>query len=215
MLLGWAGEKGRTGLVEVSNNDNHRQGRVEKAYGDEEEEEQEEEEDKKCTYLSFLEIKSGLRLASALHSLPNCWYYSAIDSGCVLINFIVCKEEVAIVFYKEEAAGDRFLATDKGHKPDTHFNKTGWANLQKAMQEETGKVFTKKQFKNKWDNLKKDWQLYDRLMRLETGIGGTRSLLDATPEWWEEKIKVDKDFAKFRGTYLSIYETYYAPLFRD
>ncbi|CAH1436402.1 unnamed protein product [Lactuca virosa] len=52
-------------------------------------------------------------------------------------------------------------------------------------------------------------------MMLETGIGGTRNFLDALPEWLEEKIKVDKDFAKFRGTYLSIYETYYAPLFRD
>ncbi|CAI9294002.1 unnamed protein product [Lactuca saligna] len=104
---------------------------------------------------------------------------------------------------------------EKGHKPGTHFNKTGWANLEKAMQEETGKVFTQKQIKNKWDNLKKDWKLYDRLMRLETGIGGTRSLLDASAEWWEEKIKVDKDFAKFRGTNLSIYETYYAPSFWD
>ena len=36
----------------------------------------------------------------------------------------------------------------------------------------------------------KDWKLYDRLMRHETGIGGTRSFIDASPEWWEEKIKV-------------------------
>nr|KAJ0209196.1 hypothetical protein LSAT_V11C400167500 [Lactuca sativa] len=33
------------------------------------------------------------------------------------------------------------------------------------------------------------WKLYDRLMRLETGLGGTRSLIDASPKWWEEKIK--------------------------
>ncbi|XP_076957172.1 uncharacterized protein LOC143632572 [Bidens hawaiensis] len=63
--------------------------------------------------------------------------------------------------------------------------------------------------------MKKDWKLYDRLVRLETGIGGTRSLIDASPEWWEEKIKVDKEFAKFKDTNLDIYETYYAPLFRD
>ncbi|KAJ9538754.1 hypothetical protein OSB04_031487 [Centaurea solstitialis] len=63
--------------------------------------------------------------------------------------------------------------------------------------------------------MKKDWKLYDRLMRRETGIGGTRSLIEASPEWWEEKIKVDKEYAKFRETNLSIYETHYAPLFRD
>ncbi|KAK9047900.1 hypothetical protein SSX86_033138 [Deinandra increscens subsp. villosa] len=63
--------------------------------------------------------------------------------------------------------------------------------------------------------MKKDWKIYDRLMRLETGIGGTRSLIDASSEWWEEKIKVDIEFAKFRNTNLDIYETHYAPLFRD
>ncbi|KAL4575757.1 hypothetical protein LXL04_011842 [Taraxacum kok-saghyz] len=31
--------------------------------------------------------------------------------------------------------------------------------------------------------LDRDWKLYDRLMRLETGIGGTRSLIDASEEW--------------------------------
>ncbi|CAH1421882.1 unnamed protein product [Lactuca virosa] len=59
---------------------------------------------------------------------------------------------------------------EKGNRPYSHFNKLGWANLEKGRQEETCKV---------------------------------------------EKIKVDKDFAKFRGTDLSIYKTYYAPLFRD
>ncbi|CAI9287724.1 unnamed protein product [Lactuca saligna] len=30
--------------------------------------------------------------------------------------------------------------------------------------------------------MKKEWKLYDRLMRLETGLGGTRSQIDASPE---------------------------------
>ncbi|CAH1435388.1 unnamed protein product [Lactuca virosa] len=52
-------------------------------------------------------------------------------------------------------------------------------------------------------------------MRLETGLGGTRSLVDASPEWWEEKIKENKDYAKFRNTDLSIFDEKYATLFRD
>ncbi|XP_076898260.1 uncharacterized protein LOC143551788 [Bidens hawaiensis] len=78
-----------------------------------------------------------------------------------------------------------------------------------------GITFDEKQIKNKWDVMKKEWKLYDRLMRHETGIGRTRSLIDASPEWWDEKIKVDKDFVKFRDANLEIFETHYAPLFRD
>ncbi|CAI9301320.1 unnamed protein product [Lactuca saligna] len=63
--------------------------------------------------------------------------------------------------------------------------------------------------------MKKEWKLYDRLMRLETELGGTRSLLDASPEWWEEKINENKDYAKFRNTDLSIFDEKYAILFRD
>ncbi|KAK1408456.1 hypothetical protein QVD17_40246 [Tagetes erecta] len=103
----------------------------------------------------------------------------------------------------------------RGNRPGTHFNKLGWENIEKTMYEKTGKTLEKKQIKNKWDSMKKEWKLYDRLMRLETGIGGTRSFIDASPEWWEEKIKVDKDFAKFKGVNLDIFDTHYAPLFRD
>nr|KAJ0194111.1 hypothetical protein LSAT_V11C800435240 [Lactuca sativa] len=59
----------------------------------------------------------------------------------------------------------------------------------------------KKQLTNKWENMKKEWKLYDRLMRLETGLGGTRSL--------------NKDYAKYRNTNLSIFDEKYATLFRD
>ncbi|KAL4556017.1 hypothetical protein LXL04_038652 [Taraxacum kok-saghyz] len=103
----------------------------------------------------------------------------------------------------------------KGNKPGSHLNKAGWLNLEKAMLEKTGKVFDKKQLSNKWDGMKKDWKLYDRLMRLETGIGGTRSLIDASEEWWAEKINVNKEFAKFKDTNLDIFATHYAPLFQD
>ncbi|XP_042757140.1 uncharacterized protein LOC111908598 [Lactuca sativa] len=54
------------------------------------------------------------------------------------------------------------------------------------------------------------WKLYDRLMRLETGLNGTRSLIEASPESWEEKIKENKEYAKFR-----IFDEKYALLFED
>ncbi|CAI9299777.1 unnamed protein product [Lactuca saligna] len=82
------------------------------------------------------------------------------------------------------------------------------------MKDKTGYNLEKKQLTNKWENMKKEWKLYDCLMRLETGLGGTRSLIDASPEWWDEKIK-NKEYAKFRNTYLSIFDEKYALLFRD
>nr|KAJ0219376.1 hypothetical protein LSAT_V11C300141300 [Lactuca sativa] len=85
----------------------------------------------------------------------------------------------------------------KCHKPGTSFDKVGWENIQKRIKEKT------------------EWKLYDRLMRLETGLGGMRSLVDASPKWWEEKIKENKDYAKFRNTDLSTLDEKYATLFRD
>nr|GEZ81149.1 hypothetical protein [Tanacetum cinerariifolium] len=54
--------------------------------------------------------------------------------------------------------------------------------------------------------MKKDWKLYDRLMRLESGIGWdpSRKKIDASLEWWDEKIKADEDLAKFKGTKLPL-----------
>ncbi|KAL4570198.1 hypothetical protein LXL04_025849 [Taraxacum kok-saghyz] len=83
------------------------------------------------------------------------------------------------------------------------------------MLEKPGKFFDKQQLSNKWESMKRDWKLYDRLMRLETGIGGTRSLIDASEESWAKKINVNKDFSKFKDTNLDIYATHYAPLFQD
>ncbi|CAI9280961.1 unnamed protein product [Lactuca saligna] len=54
------------------------------------------------------------------------------------------------------------------------------------------------------------WKLYDRLMRLETGLNGTRSLIEASPRLWEEKIKENKEYAKFR-----IFNEKYTLLFQD
>lgn len=79
---------------------------------------------------------------------------------------------------------------NKGNRNGDHFNKIGWENLIKHMKEKTGRTFDRIQLKNKWDDMKKDWKVYDQLMRLETGISGTRSLIDASLKWWEEKIKV-------------------------
>nr|KAJ0225814.1 hypothetical protein LSAT_V11C100045570 [Lactuca sativa] len=64
--------------------------------------------------------------------------------------------------------------------------------------------------------MKRYWRLFDRLMRLESGIGWDRmnKSIVASSEWWDEKIKVNKDYGKFRGKFLEMYQTHYVALFR-
>ncbi|GJR17565.1 L10-interacting MYB domain-containing protein-like protein [Tanacetum coccineum] len=104
-----------------------------------------------------------------------------------------------------------------GNRPGSHFNKIGWANLENKLKAKTGKVFCKQQLKNHWDTMKKDWKLYDRLMRIESGLGWdpVRKTIDATPEWWDEKIEADPELAKFRDKNLEMYRMYYDQLFGD
>ncbi|GJW39887.1 putative nuclease HARBI1 isoform X1 [Tanacetum coccineum] len=104
-----------------------------------------------------------------------------------------------------------------GNRPRTHFNKIGWTNLEKNLKARLGKVFNKQQLKNHWDTMRKDFKLYDRLMRIESGLGWdpVKKTIDATPEWWDEKIEADPDLAKFRDKNLDIYHMYYEQLFCD
>ena len=79
-----------------------------------------------------------------------------------------------------------------GNRPHTHFNKVGWANVIKNFNEQTGLSYEYKQMKNKWDLLRKEWQLWAKLVGMETGLGwdNSKQTIAASEEWWEAKIKV-------------------------
>ncbi|MFS7925799.1 hypothetical protein Hanom_Chr04g00289341 [Helianthus anomalus] len=69
--------------------------------------------------------------------------------------------------------------------------------------------------------MKRDWKLYDRLMRIESGLGWdpVKKTINATSEWWDEKIHVmfdqaDPELAKFKDKNLEMYQEFYEPLFR-
>ncbi|MFS7912773.1 putative Myb/SANT-like domain-containing protein [Helianthus anomalus] len=114
-----------------------------------------------------------------------------------------------------------------GNRPASHFNKVGWTNLANNLKTRTGKDYTKLQLKNHWDSMKRDWKLYDRLMRIESGLGWdpVKKTINATSEWWDEKIQVltfvyfnlkaDPELAKFKDKNLEMYQEFYEPLFQD
>jgi hypothetical protein len=56
--------------------------------------------------------------------------------------------------------------------------------------EKTGKQYCYKQLKNKWDNLKKEWNIWKRLIGKETGLGWDpmKKTIDAPDDWWKKKL---------------------------
>ncbi|XP_028798209.1 uncharacterized protein LOC114753676 [Neltuma alba] len=82
----------------------------------------------------------------------------------------------------------------------TSFTRPGWNKITKNFQERSGKMYDRKQLKNRFDILRNDWKLWEKLMSGETGIGydaATNRVL-ASDEWWQRKLMVDPNFKKFR-----------------
>ena len=79
-----------------------------------------------------------------------------------------------------------------GNKPHNHFTKLGWANIAKNFNKATNLRYEYKQFRNRWDSLKKECQLWAKLIGNDTGLGwdGEKKTIAASDEWWEAKIQV-------------------------
>ncbi|XP_048447883.1 L10-interacting MYB domain-containing protein-like [Pyrus x bretschneideri] len=80
---------------------------------------------------------------------------------------------------------------EAGHRPGTHFDKEGYANIRANFKAETGHDYERKQLKNKWDTLKNEWKLWKELVGKETGLGwnSNKGTVDASEEWWNNKIQ--------------------------
>ncbi|XP_028804062.1 uncharacterized protein LOC114759138 [Neltuma alba] len=63
---------------------------------------------------------------------------------------------------------------EKGGRKGTSLTKPAWASLGDSFTAKTRRVYTKIQFKNKLDSLRKEWQLWDKLLR-ETATTGPQS----------------------------------------
>jgi phage tail sheath gpL-like len=79
----------------------------------------------------------------------------------------------------------------KGNCDSTHLNKTGYSNIITRFKDKTGLLYTRKQFKNKWDTMKTDYGIW-KLITKETSLGWSASGkdIDMTTAWWKETTKV-------------------------
>jgi hypothetical protein len=97
-----------------------------------------------------------------------------------------CDENTRIVC---EIFADEVL---KGNRSSTHLSKIGYKNVIERFKDRTGIDYTRKQFKNKWDKCKKDYDIRKRLTTKETRIGWDESKKNIvmTEAWWKKASQV-------------------------
>ncbi|KAH1122897.1 hypothetical protein J1N35_006057 [Gossypium stocksii] len=118
-----------------------------------------------------------------------------VEGDCSLATKAVWDDELTLIFC-ELCVNE----VNAGNRPTTHLNSKGWENVVALFQAKTQKNYGKPQLKNKWDTLKKEWRLCRELLKDSTGIGWcpSKRTVDATEEWWAEKIQENPDFKGFK-----------------
>jgi hypothetical protein len=92
-----------------------------------------------------------------------------------------------------------------GNRSSTHLNKAGFTNVIEKFKERTNILYTKKQFKNKWEKLKVEYGIWKQLVDKQTGIGWDESgqNIDMPEEWWKKMANVSlNNFFAQRGHYV-------------
>jgi hypothetical protein len=81
---------------------------------------------------------------------------------------------------------------EAGNRPNGQFTRNGWKNLSTKYEEKTGLKQTKKQLKNKLDNMKKEYTWFMELKNFAIGFGWNeaKQAVDCSKEWWDERLVV-------------------------
>lgn len=85
-----------------------------------------------------------------------------------------------------------------GNRPSTHLNNKGYKEVIENFSARTGLVYTKRQFKNKWDRLRGEYNTWKKL-NAQTGLGWdeAKKTVVATAERWAALKKVSFQFIHF------------------
>ncbi|KAL5704234.1 hypothetical protein ACHQM5_022687 [Ranunculus cassubicifolius] len=90
----------------------------------------------------------------------------------------------------------------KGHRPGSHLNKTGYKLLCEEFFKRTGKDYGKTQMKNHWDQTKEQWKYWVNLRDNITGAGYDHELktFTAGKDFWDDWFKNHPKCQDFRST---------------
>lgn len=89
--------------------------------------------------------------------------------------------------------------TLKGNKPGTYFNKEGWKNILESFGKKTGVRYDRKQLKNHWDCVCKQWKAWCRLINCSSMKWDPETnTFGATQEDWANHLKVNPEAAQFQ-----------------
>ncbi|KAK1272954.1 hypothetical protein QJS04_geneDACA016509 [Acorus gramineus] len=86
-----------------------------------------------------------------------------------------------------------------GGQRGSNLKSSAWAKVREDFNKKVGVNYEQKQFKNFWDMLKKQWNIWKKLISL-TGIGKVAQgqTIQMEPERWNEHIKANPDARQFR-----------------
>ncbi|KAE8809983.1 hypothetical protein D1007_13302 [Hordeum vulgare] len=105
------------------------------------------------------------------------------------------EQEMTTIFCKL-AANEKV----KGNRPTKFLNPAGYKNVEVGFLQQTGKLYSRLQFKNKWGSLRtlyRDWLI---LKNISTGLAWNdeTNTVIADDEWWKKAGEENKDFLQFR-----------------
>ncbi|CAJ2652789.1 unnamed protein product [Trifolium pratense] len=107
--------------------------------------------------------------------------------------------------WKDPIATEHFLKAcfdqvTKGEHIGTSFTKKGWKDIVFQFNALTGRKYDKLKLNNMYDNLRKEWRVWDKLFGKVTGLGwnSEKNTVDAPDVWWENKVLENSLYGKFR-----------------
>ncbi|XP_022871912.1 uncharacterized protein LOC111391009 [Olea europaea var. sylvestris] len=107
-------------------------------------------------------------------------------------------------------------AIAEGHRSRRCFTKQGWARISMLFNSATGHNWTKQQLCNHWDVMRRTYRRLSNLL-MGSGVEYNASIdrVITSEEWWNRKIRENKDYKEFKDKDMSEIYIHYRPLFDD
>ncbi|KAI4996599.1 hypothetical protein ZWY2020_051519 [Hordeum vulgare] len=152
----------------------------------------------------FVHLPAGFVVGLSKYWDRNSKYWPPSDVYLFAVILIETSEETMVATwdaYRVRVFCDICMEEVNNNNRDGGFlSKKGYENLERKFYEKVGEKLVRKQFKNKWDQLKKEYTWWMELLNA-TGLGWDpqTKTMDADDDWWKIHLEMRPDHAKFRN----------------